>query len=283
MASREGEWRRLRVLYPPLPLTPGPRDFSSFPQKYNGDENAVAPFGPVGTTPFTSMEHPLKSVYNFYTWSEQVTSFIDDVVGGEAFLACNSIGSCVGLQAAIDRPEVVKGVVILDPSLRLLNSKRQNPFFVPLVTAFQKLLRETFVGKWFFSQVATEKTVSEVLKQAYGDPEQVSDELVKCILNPGLTEGATDVFLDFISYSAGPLPEEQLKILSFEGNDIPVGIGWGTADPWEPSSTIDLYALESCVTMTRLFDGVGHCPQDEAPDVVNAFILDFIASTENQP
>lgn len=177
MARTEGESLVLREstftfchllpLPPPSfsPSSSSPRDFSSFPQKYNGDANAVGPFGPVGSTPFTSMEHPLESVYNFYTWSEQLTSFIDEVVGGEAFLACNSIGSCVGLQAAIDRPEVVKGVVILDPSLRLLNVKRQNPFFVPLVTIFQKLLRETFVGKWFFSQVATEKTVSEVLKQ----------------------------------------------------------------------------------------------------------------------
>ena len=94
-----------------------------------------------------SSQHPLKSVYNFYTWSEQLTDFIEEVVGGEATLACNSIGSCAGLQAAIDRPELVKGVVILDPSLRLLNAKRQNPFFVPIVSAFQKLLRETFVGK----------------------------------------------------------------------------------------------------------------------------------------
>jgi len=119
------------------------------------------------------------------------------------------------------------------------------------------------------------ETVTEVLKQAYGDPEQVSPELVDCILKPGLTEGATDVFLDFISYSAGPLPEEQLKILSVEENNIPVGIGWGTSDPWEPSSTIDIYSKEECVEMTRLFEGVGHCPQDEAPDVVNSFILDF--------
>lgn len=33
------------------------------------------------------------------------------------------------------------------------------------------------------------------------DVGQVTDELVECILSPGLQPGAVDVFLDFISYS----------------------------------------------------------------------------------
>jgi hypothetical protein len=38
----------------------------------------------------------------------------------------------------------------------------------------------------------------------------VTDELVEKILQPGLEPGAADVFLDFICYSGGPLPEEML-------------------------------------------------------------------------
>lgn len=36
----------------------------------------------------------------------------------------------------------------------------------------------------------------------------MTDELVEKILLPGLEPGATDVFLEFICYSGGPLPEE---------------------------------------------------------------------------
>jgi len=32
------------------------RDFSEFPDKYNGGKEVVGPFGPVGSTPFVSME-----------------------------------------------------------------------------------------------------------------------------------------------------------------------------------------------------------------------------------
>jgi hypothetical protein len=46
--------------------------------------------------------------------------------------------------------------------------------------------------------------------QCYHDTSKVTDELVQLILSPGLEPGAVDVFLEFICYSGGPLPEELL-------------------------------------------------------------------------
>ncbi|TKY47850.1 hypothetical protein E2542_SST29911 [Spatholobus suberectus] len=44
----------------------------------------------------------------------------------------------------------------------------------------------------------------------YHDTSKVTDELVQIILGPGLEPGAAEVFLEFICYSGGPLPEELL-------------------------------------------------------------------------
>lgn len=49
-----------------------------------------------------------------------------------------------------------------------------------------------------------------ILFQCYHDTSQVTEELVQKILLPGLEPGAVDVFLEFICYSGGPLPEELL-------------------------------------------------------------------------
>lgn len=68
-----------------------------------------------------------------------------------------------------------------------------------------------------------EQAVKSILQQCYGNPETVTDELVELILKPGLQPGAARVFLDFISYSGGPLPEELLQIVP-----CPVSILWGT-------------------------------------------------------
>ncbi len=53
--------------------------------------------------------------------------------------------------------------------------------------------------------VCTLQTVRNILRQAYGRKDAVTDELVRCILTPGLQDGAVYVFLDFISYSGGPV------------------------------------------------------------------------------
>ena len=54
--------------------------------------------------------------------------------------------------------------------------------------------------------------------------------------------GAVEVFLDFISYSGGPLPEELLPQTA-----CPVSILWGEADPWEPIELGRAYADYDCV------------------------------------
>lgn len=125
------------------------------------------------------------------------------------------------------------------------------------------------------------QNIKSVLRECYGDKEAVTDELVDCILKPGLEAcrikhvvspvvittdfsatscmaskpllmntfscllmqpGAVEVFLDFISYSGGPLPEELLPQTA-----CPVSILWGEADPWEPIELGRAYADYDCV------------------------------------
>jgi len=210
------------------------------------------------------------SIYNFDNWAEQIEDFMDDVCGGPCFLACNSVGGVAGLQTAVNAPDKVRGVVLMNVSLRGLHKTKQPVLLRPFVSALQRTLRETSLGKQFFGTVAKAETVKKILKEAYGDSEQVTDELVEAILTPGLRPGAAEVFLDFISYSGGPLPEDLLPLCK-----PPVRIFWGDKDPWE---NIDqgqkLYGQYADKFIP--LKGVGHCPQDEAPELVNALLEDFM-------
>lgn len=76
-----------------------------------------------------------------------------------------------------------------------------------------------------------------------------------------------------MSCSGGPLPEELL-----EKCPVPVSILWGDKDPWEDIvEGRKLFADISSVEEFVPLPGAGHCPQDEAPDVVNPLIAKFIA------
>ncbi len=212
--------------------------------------------------------------YTFETWGQQIADFCREVVGGPAFLIGNSIGCIVAMQAAVDHPDIALGVALLNCSLRLLHDHKRaqlpwyRSFGAPIV---QRLLAVSWIGKLFFSQLAKPKVVRKVLLQAYKHPEAVTDELVDMLMTPALDQGAVDVFVAFTRYSQGPLPEDLLPLLP-----CPAIILWGVEDPWEPVALGRELANYPQVEKFIPIEGVGHCPQDEAPELVNPILQDWI-------
>ena len=214
-------------------------------------------------------DYQVNEVYNFENWAYQTVSFLEKEVKSPCILVANSVGCVAALEAARTRPDLIQGIILIDISLRLLHVKKQNPLARPFVSALQTVLRETGVGKAFFDSVAKPETIKNILMQAYAGP--VDDETVQLILQPGLAPGAAAVFLDFISYSSGPLPEELLPKVK-----VPVRILWGENDPWEPISMGRMYGEFPIVDEFVTLPGGGHCPMDQIDDDVNREILRFL-------
>ena len=213
--------------------------------------------------------------YTFETWGQQVIDFCREVVGGPAFLIANSIGCIVAMQAAVDAPDWVQGVALLDCSLRLLHDRKRHtlPWYRSAPTPYiQKVLGVKPLIRLFFAQLAKPKAVKRILRQAYGRKDEVTDELVSLLLEPAFDQGAIDVFLAFIRYSQGPIPEDLLPKLS-----CPALILWGKEDPWEPVELARAYREYPAVEDFIELEGIGHCPQDEAPEVVNPILKAWIS------
>lgn len=212
--------------------------------------------------------------YTFETWAKQIADFCKEVIGEPAFLVGNSIGCIVVMQAAIDYPEISKAVALLNCSLRLLHDRKRAtlPWYrrsaAPII---QQLLSIRPIAQLFFSQIAKRNAVRKILQQAYKHPEAVTDELVDMLISPAFSPGAIDVFVAFTRYSSGPLPEDLLPILP-----CPAIILWGTEDPWEPIDLGRQLANYPSVQKFIPIEGVGHCPQDEAPELVNPILQDWI-------
>ncbi len=219
----------------------------------------------------------IEANYTFETWGQQILDFCRDVVGGPALLVGNSIGCIAAMQAAVDGPEWIKGVALLNCSLRLLHDRKRatQPFYKQFAPLLQNVLQYKPIGNWFFNQIAQPKTVKNVLLQAYKRSEAVTDELVNCLLEPAQDPKAADVFLAFTAYSQGPLPEDLFPKLK-----CPAIVLWGTEDPWEPIALGREFAHYPMVTAFVELPGLGHCPQDEAPEIVNPILNDWIRSLE---
>lgn len=220
------------------------------------------------------LRHPTKSPYNFYTWSELITDFCRDVVSRDKVtLICNSIGSISSLQAVIDTPDLYRGVFVICPNFRELHSA-EVPFpevVMPIVKTVQRYLRNN--GQGLFDKLAKPDIVKQILKEPYAVEDAVDDTLVKVLLDPLLTEGASDVVFDTLSYSGGPLPEQQLATFP---KDKPVWVGYGGADPWTPGARVRELQKFPAVEKVVEWEGVGHCPHDEAPELVNPLLLQFL-------
>ncbi|MGD1851086.1 MAG: alpha/beta fold hydrolase [Cyanophyceae cyanobacterium] len=222
---------------------------------------------------------PADPGYTFETWSQQLQAFTQEVIGEPTFLVGNSIGCVVALQLAVDAPEWVRGMWLLNCSLRLLHDRRlaNQPWFKRIgAPILQEVLKRKAIGHWFFRQLARPKTVKNILTQAYYKPEAVTNELVDILMEPAGDPGAADVFLAFTGYSQGPLPEDLLQTLSDSPDPCPVAILWGTEDPWEPVDMGRQFEQYACVEKFVALEEAGHCPQDETPELVNYWVRDWI-------
>ncbi len=212
--------------------------------------------------------------YTLETWGQQVADFCREVVGEPAYLVGNSIGCIVVMQAAVSNADIALGVALINCSLRLLHDRKRatlpwsRRFGAPIL---QRLLSIKPIANFFFNQVAKPKTVRKILLQAYANAETVTDELVDILTAPASDPGAVAVFVAFTAYSTGPLPEDLLPLLL-----CPAIILWGTADPWEPIELGRELANYPQVQKFIPLEGVGHCPQDEAPELVNPILKDWI-------
>lgn len=236
------------------------------------------------------LKHPVNSPYNFYTWSQQLNDFTENVVMKDnnnsrfetVTLVSNSIGTITCLQSVLDKQSLYNGLFVINPNFRELHSAEipgfVRPLAMPIIRTVQSTLRA--YGKGLFHALAKPNTVKQILMEPYYVSEAVDDELVDVLLTPLLTPGASDVVFDTLSYSSGPLPEQQLSEASFP-KSCPVRICYGSEDPWTPPKRVEkLKDFASVESVIRL-EGSGHCPMDETPELVNPLLLDFMKLTRN--
>jgi pimeloyl-ACP methyl ester carboxylesterase len=165
------------------------------------------------------------------------------------------------------------GVYVISPNFRELHTAESPKLIQPFVRVVQSFLRKN--GYPLFNFLATSSTVKNILKEPYAVKDAVTDELVDVLLSPLLTPGAADVVFDTLSYSAGPLPEQQLQNEKLK--NVLVEVCYGLSDPWTPAARVDALKKYPPVKNVVAIKDVGHCPHDEAPLILNPLIIDFVA------
>jgi pimeloyl-ACP methyl ester carboxylesterase len=240
-------------------------------------------------------ELPGSVLYCFDLWAQQIVDLI--VYLQEPSEAClhlvgNSIGAMVVLTAArilcgLGRP--ASQLVLIDCAQRTLDDRRlaeQPALAQQFRPVLKTLIRQRWLTAFLFRQLARPATIQRVLRQAYPSGAHVDQELIQLLYQPTQTPGASESFRGFVNLFNDHLAPDLLERLSQDHGDCPseVRMIWGELDPWEnPEEARAWTSRYRCIEELRIIPGVGHCPHDEAPDLVNQILQQWITDCPHTP
>ena len=226
--------------------------------------------------------------YKAELWRDECAAFLREVAGcgpsKRAVVAGNSIGGYTALALASTHPELVRGCASLNgagkfapPEGEEVAAEEEPGLVGRAVAALVATLQRAVITASFFVTKQPAR-IKQVLQQVYPVyPERADDILVASIQQPAQHPDAAEVFYRIVSRNGSGPPTYVDGLV--DALEVPLLLLWGEQDPWIVSSTGDrLQALASSLgkAVERVSVDAGHCPQDEAPEAVNAALVEWM-------
>ncbi|XP_058088191.1 pheophytinase, chloroplastic [Magnolia sinica] len=222
--------------------------------------------------------------YDAMIWRDQVTDFLREIVKEPAILVGNSLGGFTALVTAAQLPEQVLGVALLNSAGQFGNPNAQaNNNENAEETALQKFLlkplkeviQRVILG-FLFWQAKQPARIESVLKSVYINTSNVDDYLVESIIKPAADPNAGEVYYRLMTRFM--LNQTKYTLDSILSKlSCPLLLIWGDLDPWvgpaKANRIKEFYPNTSIVNLQA-----GHCPHDEAPELFNKALLNWLSS-----
>lgn len=237
--------------------------------------------------PGFGLSGPRESRHTLAGLVETVGVLCDELGLADVAVTGSSLGGGVAWRLAVERPDLVSRLALVDPGGATLLSHIARHY-------------RTF-GTDLLTRYATPRmAVRMVLRDAYGDTARLTDEVVTryydLLLRSGnrraMTELAGNYREDHFPEDP-PIPDTDGPVLPstcdpspsvLDGYDIsevavPTLFQWGREDRWLPESFGRALASRVENSQFLAYDGVGHVPMEEAPEASAADAAVFLSET----
>lgn len=155
---------------------------------------------------------PVVEYDGYELWTEQISDFIRDVIGGDerVVLVGNSLGGYNALETAARQPDLVRGVVLLNAAGRFdedgaeegaaVATEEQQSLWSRVAEQVTASVKRSVV---FASFIFTKQParIRQVLNQVYESPAHVDDDLVRSISLPAQDPNGPEVRLAWACWS----------------------------------------------------------------------------------
>jgi pimeloyl-ACP methyl ester carboxylesterase len=202
---------------------------------------------------------------------EQLDEFTAAAVrhaGEDVVVAGNSLGGVCALRAAQREDLSLRGVVPIAPA------GLDMPFWFGLIER-DPLVRFVLGSPLPLPEIAVRTVVGEAYRQlAFARPRAAASEVVSSFTSHFRDRRAVARYLDV----GRRLLPELTDCFSLADVKVPVLLIWGDRDRMVSHSGAQRVLDALPDTGYELLEGVGHCPQVEAPERVVALLVEFLAA-----
>ncbi|MGM0582505.1 MAG: alpha/beta fold hydrolase [Bacteroidota bacterium] len=209
-----------------------------------------------------------QAIYNTDFYADLLWKLMDKLEYDTIAIAGNSMGGQVAYKMALQKPEKVKNLILINSSGASLKAdsvdfKDQNKFSV-----------FSLINHPIFSQLMTSITPKFLfemsLKQVYYDESKITDEKFQMYYDLMLHGGNRKATLQRFKQKS-PSEFDQLKNLQ-----CPTLILWGQHDNWIPVSHAHRFDSILPNSTLKVYDDAGHVPMEEIPIQTADDALNFL-------
>ena len=200
--------------------------------------------------------------YTIEHYAEVVIAVLDKLNINKSILAGNSLGGYIAWATALLHPDRVTKLILVDSS-----GYSYDPESVPL--AFK--LSQNPITSYLLKDVLPKSLVERSVKNVYGNPKLVSDELVSRYYELSLREGNRSALKARFEQTIPGVLADKIKTIN-----MPTLLIWGRKDKLIPLKFGEKFKQEIVNSKLIIFDELGHVPHEENPQKTVRAVLNFL-------
>lgn len=204
-------------------------------------------------------------------WADQVADLISKVLPDKAVVVGHSMGGVVATQVALDYPDFVQGLVLVDST----GLPEMNEAATPVERLIMGAIRAPLIGEVMGGLLSNPESVRHSLLSAYHRKEMVTPALIEAFSRPLRRNGGVASYL-----AASRAFERMLLDMKLGAIPAPTLIIWGAEDiSLSPSHASLLKQRFFPDAQIQIIPDAGHCPFDEVPDAFCDALLPWIKNS----
>lgn len=210
-------------------------------------------------------DKPQGQAYDAFTLMQEVKAWMDAVGLRKVIYVGNSLGGAVGTLLALEYPERVERMILIDPA----GYQQKKPLIIRMAGIPGSIgVTKAFFGRWM---------VSWNLKEVFYHKDWVTPERIEAYYARLCTSGALDAQgavikgLDFDAF--------EKYIRRIPDITTPTLLIWGQNDIWIPLENGHRYRRDLKSSRLAVIPECGHVPQEEFPDLTAKLILEFLGGS----